>query len=329
MANIMIKSFQVLAEEDAYKEFQYNDAYKIQYGKVNGRRSYLFCIPVYIGNKGGGTSVFVDSAQCYTGLRMLNYNLNGGKYHIGLSDKPLSTTEDDMFLKCTISENGISLPDKTVIPSPKIYYLEVGFDGVYGEIRIDGTVIYRGLYEVKKVTYWRLYGHHVSVYAYIGFQDFYINNGEGQFNNSFWGDVKINALPAVSVHSTNGFINSDGTEDNLQDYVGIPSDKSKFLNTKEKDSKILFDMTDIPSDQNPLAMAVTSGLIKVDIGSFSVNPVISLSGKEVEEILNTLPVNYYTSNTVNFNSAPDGLPWSAESLNQVLCGAVVREISDG
>lgn len=324
MANICIKSFQVMGNDHAFAEFSYNDSARdgVYYDTgIDGRRMYAFQCPTSIGNKGGGGHFFINSQQAYVGVRIQATNTNGRTFHIGLDNvmRFASDCYTGWLLDVYYGDDGVHLPDGTVLEVNDSFYLELGYDGTYLEVRIDTEVAYRAEADIDVVKFFRFYGY-TSGNGRFYFQDFYINNGEGNVNNSFWGNIKVDAVPANALINQTGWTDSDDSTDNLVPYVGIPANQDTHIHAKEAGSSILYGFDDLASDRDPLSVSVTAGLKKPEIGAFSLNPVCKVGDGSASKESLVPPVGYYNTQSMIFNKDPNGAEWTLSAFNQIQAG---------
>lgn len=341
MANICIKSFQVLNPEDCRKEF--NEVVSstwttyINGAGRDGTRLYKHSF----GASGAYSFIFhpVGKNKAFCGCRLYpsHTNQTGDDYGAVLQLVTKSRINSDYerstkYLFLFFNKKKFRLPDGTelAVEEGKSYYVELGYDGIYGEVRIDGEVVYRGQYPDKTVYFFKGFSHsgYNSHYSFIAMQDFYLNDGDGNVNNSFWGDTKIDAFPLTGTAGGSGFASSNDTP--LHENVQIPASKEQYIQCKKVGDNVSFSVANLPSDREPLAVAVTAEAYKEAQGSYAVTPFIVNSGGTVVKGETDIqdsekPIHVSSS----FNRAPDGEEWSLNLVNSLTVGFEIQDKNDG
>lgn len=110
-------------------------------------------------------------------------------------------------------------------------YVEFGYNGSEYIVRLDGLEVYRETVDMGGLTeiQWGRSENYETIGASdlseFNIQDLYINNGDGNTNNTFWGVTRIDFIPVALDGSENtGFIAKNGGSlvDEVSEY---PSDK--------------------------------------------------------------------------------------------------------
>lgn len=213
--------------------------------------------------------------------------------------------------------------ERLLLPSES--FLEFGMDEQYIEIRADNKTLTRIVHDN---------GPAVSAYIYcgnsnygattIGIQDLYVNDSSGTTNNSFLGDVKIDAVPVVALSSNNGF--SSRNEGPLVDAVkDIPQNPDSWVEGVNIGSKLMFDLDDMPSSDSPLAVKASiyaSKLASSDAGL----KILAKTGQDTfasEKV--ALPVTGNHLRSVIFDKSPSGGDWDVSKFNDLEIGVEIVE----
>lgn len=334
MANICIKSFQVLNNENVLSEFPGRnlDPVHTKYEEGGGRDGTRLFMAYMGGSLDQQVYLYhpIDSAKGFVGFRLYPSKLTSSNRLAYMSlvfgiDVTEITYDFPVTLKFDVSN--LYLPDGTIIPHEpdKSYYVELGYDGSYGEIRIDGSTVYRIAIADKHVGFFRCCAEAPNTF-WIAFQDFYINNGEGNIHNSFWGDIKVDAFDASGVFENQGFESNNDSP--LHEDILSPANKDRFISAKTKNNQILFEADDIGVDRNPLCLAVTAGFQKKEVGQYALIPVIYDGGTQREGGIVAQDANQYGLVSASFQQASSETPWSIGAINDLKFGVKIKGYSD-
>lgn len=337
MANICIKSFQVLNDEDISKEFTFikpstKMAYLPNIGR-DGTRVFGALLGNDLDESAGG--YWINANQAYVGLRLYPHLYNDGSSdygYIGLSSHmALNHNNYADFLTLKYHIGKLILPDGSELTcSDEPFYLELGYDGHYGEIRKDGVVIYRSVFEdVTSVKWFRFFSnHYYGDDRIIAFQDFYINNGEGVINNSFWGDIRVDAYQANTTVGNSGFaIEGEGISE-IKDAVAIPVNKGTYARSNAVGAKAEVKAVEIPADSAPLSVAVTNVFTKVDVGDHTVTGYMNDHDTELAGPVVPAAAGEIVNQSSVFETDKDGLSWTRDKVNALTYGFSIEGTSN-
>lgn len=196
-------------------------------------------------------------------------------------------------------------------------YIEIGYDGAYAIIRVNGIEIIKKEISLGLIKDIRFgipgdeYGYN-SFGCYIG--DVYINNGEGTINNTFWGDTRIRYTTTKAEGALNtGFVAKSGGE--LLDEVNEwPSDKSaSYIEGVAMGSQCSFRLTPEANTTPRVVQMFVTGT-KMAESESGVKMLIHNNGTTADRDKEQFPIGSYGELSATLEADLNGEAWDWETL---------------
>lgn len=324
MANLVMESFQTVNFPYETKVFsRFTNSIMVSGGRDGFNIAKIGAV------YGQGTEALINndsSGGLYWGMRLFP----GGVYgEAPTNTSPLSLyfqDEDGELIHVYLRKGLLRFPhnDEWITLNENSLFLELGMDDIYFEMRFDNQTVLRWEHKHKAPTKCGIYVR--SGYNQIlPIQDFYINNKNGGQNNSFLGDIKIDAYPVNADGSlSSGFASGSGKP--LYEAVkDLPVDTQDWVEASAIGSQVTFNIEDMPEDEIPLAVKIVSHASKM-AGS---DTGIKLLAKEGENLYKsgkiTLPVQGTRPASAILDQAPGGGNWTPEAVNTLEIGMEIVE----
>ena len=160
--------------------------------------------------------------------------------------------------------------------------------------------------------------------AAIAFNDFYACDSAGTRNNTFLGDVRVQALMPAADGDLSQFTPSSGTTHyNLVDEIPPDGDTS-YVSSPTPGNVDLYQLGDVAAVSGSiLGVAVYSFARKDDAGTRTIANVIKTGGVEYDGPAQALSMSY-TYFTEHWETNPaTGLPWTIADVNALQVGCKV------
>ncbi len=317
MANLVMESFQVVNHPADINYF--NDNIFKQYSKFTngGRDGNKIAVIGRDFNQSKDVNFAPNNVATglYMGFRFYKKQLFGysSDYYVSLW-----ANFGNNRLECRIKKNGFELPSGKILPiNMESNFIEIGVDQTYFEFRIDNNTVYRMTHKFSNPTD---IGMHWSSYVKIGILDLYVNDSTSSVNNSFFGDIKINAYPVNANGSLNtGFSSSTGGDLYLA-VDDIPADISEWVEAVNIGDQVTFQLTDLPSDESPLAVKVSAQASKMAATDSGIKLLSKIGDDIYKSDKRTLPVEGTQITYIIHNQSPAGIPWKSSDLNALEIG---------
>lgn len=204
-------------------------------------------------------------------------------------------------------------------------FVEIGMDENYQEIRINNKTMKRVEHELGAPTKCSTYARYASSSSgCIAMQDFYLNNKAGSANNSFLGDVKINAYKVNSDVENNGFTSSAGGA-LFEDVNEWPVNMEDYIEGVNIGSSYLLGVEDVDSTDTPLCVRVASHAAKMAATDTGFKLLAKIGDTTVKSDKLTLAVEGGSVVDMLMNNSPDGASWTAAKVNSLNIGAEIVE----
>ncbi len=324
MANIAMESFQTVENPtDLYLFRNFARASSTFY--EGGRDGHKIA---GISSTGSGVSplAVADSGGIYSGFRCY-INEMEGRYTDSLEVCFVSGNESIAAIFNTAGN--ISLPDGTTIDIGENAFIEIGIDEDYFELRIDAHTYYR---QENTLTYpitFGLYpeGNNSSRYCTLPMLDFYINDSSGAVNNSFLGDVKIDAYPINADGSLSDGFSSGSGGALWQAVKDFPVNISDWVEASAIGSQVSFELanTEVDKDEVPLSVKTVAWASKMAGTDSGIKLLMKEGDTIVKTDKQTLPVQGIKALDMIQNYSPSGSVWSVNSVNNLEIGVEVVE----
>lgn len=322
MANLLMESFQTVKNPINITSFKpVLEKFSTYTFKDNGRDGNRFLgfysmkqVEAFLisGNKAAGLYM---GFRYYSGL----VQTNNGFSNIVIGNDMITNTLGFGQKKLNVNEQpAIFLQDRS-------YFIELGMDETSFEVRINGQTYFQSAETAGIPDFIKFVNPTVNKYNEFGITDFYLNDNTGNVNNSFLGDVKIDAFP-ITANGTiaHGFSahNGDSLFEAVKHYPLSDNYGKNWINSSGPGDQATFALADMAEGFNPLAVKVVSHSEKQP-GS-STNEIIFLAktGDQLakSDVAQLSPTNNDDMVSKIFNQSPAGRQWTKADFDTLEIG---------
>lgn len=237
--------------------------------------------------------------------------------------RPVPTDLDNHYFG--ISSDGITLGTTAPIPNGEHHYHEfrvyIGETTGVLEWRIDGRLflflenINTAPEGVEEADRWQFLLPHVEI------DDIYINNAEGDTNNSFEGEQVIEGLIPSADAGPNEWNQSSG----LDHYVDIddssPDDDTTYIESLDSDQEEQFSTDGLENISDGISAVMLSARSRnTNTGSRGLKLSIVSDGEKQESDEITVDSEDWKGQTSVFPRSPNGTPWKHEEIGEASIG---------
>lgn len=288
---------------------------------IHGRKSGYFTNSWIMGSSNYCYYDVENKEQLYFGLR-INKSTSSYKNYADTiirfrgADGDFDTKVNDLFI---VAPDGA----EEFLP-PSNYFLEIGYDGSSGIIRVNEKVIWKQPVTVGLISSIHIGGSYHSSWDYTLYcEDLYINDGGGSINNGFWGDTQTDYVAVSAAGSENtGFVAKSGGSliEEVDDY---PSDYgASYIEGVVIGSKCTFKVS---TTENTVERAVTFTVTgtKMAVSESGVKLFVKQGGNQVATEKTQFEIGEYSEISLMRDAALDGGEWSSSKIDETEFGVEI------